>query len=136
MESACPPGTGPASAQWRNGKVMDFDAQAVLKQERSTNMKQTIDSKGLNSTIFSNEEHINGEGSLLEPRCVPTRAEVALLSEHYRTHVTEYESDRGRYPEDGISSRDWNRYVYAGRRLPRLETLLQTTPTYDGMEAE
>jgi hypothetical protein len=50
-----------------------------LSRRGPLNMKQTIASKGLNPTIFSNEEHINGEGSLLEPRYVPTRAELALF---------------------------------------------------------
>lgn len=97
-------------------------------------MKQSIDSKGLNSTPFSHEDHINGNDSLMEPRYVPTRAELALLAQHYYSQVADYEADRERYPEDGISSRDWNRYVYAGRRLQRIEALLAEGPTHEGME--
>ena len=97
-------------------------------------MKQSIDSKGLLSTPFSDEEHINGDGSLLEPRYAPTRAELALLAQHYGSQVTDYEADCERYPEDGISSRDWNRYVYAQRRLQRIRALLAEAPVYERME--
>jgi len=97
-------------------------------------MKQSIDSKGLFSSPFSDEEHINGDGSLLEPRYAPTRAELALLAQHYGSQVADYEGDRECYPEDGISSRDWNRYVYAQRRLQRVQALLAEAPLYEGME--
>lgn len=97
-------------------------------------MKQSIDSKGLFSTPFSHEDHINGNDSLLEPRFVPTRAELVLLAQHYGSQVADYEADRERYPEHGISSRDWNRYVYAGRRLQRIQALLAEEPLYEGME--
>jgi len=97
-------------------------------------MKQSIDSKGLYSTPFSHEDHINGDGSLLEPRYVPTRAELAVLARHYSKQVAEYKTDRERFPDDGISSRDFNLAVYAGRRLERIETLLAETPAYEGME--
>jgi hypothetical protein len=53
---------------------------------------------------------------------------------HYDGQLADYEADRERYPEDGISSRDWNRYVYARRRLQRIEALLAEAPVYEGME--
>jgi hypothetical protein len=97
-------------------------------------MKQCIDSKGLFSAPFSHEDHINGDGSLLEPRYTPTRAELIQLAQHYSSEVADYRDDRERFPEDGISSREYNRYVYALRRLGRIETLLAEAPVYEGME--
>jgi hypothetical protein len=97
-------------------------------------MKQSIDSKGLLSTPFSHEEHINGDGSLLEPRYMPTRAELMLLAQHYSSEVAEYRNDRERFPEDSISSREYNRYAYALRRLGRIQTLLAAAAVYEGME--
>ena len=70
----------------------------------------------------------------MEPRYAPTRAELALLAQHYGSQVADYEGDRECYPEDGISSRDWNRYVYAQRRLQRVQALLAEAPLYEGME--
>jgi hypothetical protein len=95
--------------------------------------KQTIDSKGLHSTPFSHEDHINGDGSLLTAMAV-TRDELAILAAHYQTQIDDYETDRERYPEDGISSREWNRYVYAQRRLERIKAALAEAPVHEGME--
>ncbi len=44
--------------------------------------RQTIDSKGLHSTPFSDEDHINGGGSLLTAMAV-TRDELAILAARY-----------------------------------------------------
>ena len=63
-----------------------------------------------------------------------TRDELAILAAHYQTQVDDYETDRERYPEDGISSREWNRYVYAQRRLERIKATLAAAPVYEGME--
>ena len=97
--------------------------------------KQSIDSKGLAANVFSYEEHINGNDSLLTTMAV-TRAELAILGAHYKAQVDAYKADRERYPEDGISSRDWNRCVYAARRLERIKDALAEEPAYEGMEAE
>jgi hypothetical protein len=102
-------------------------------QQAAVMSKQTIDSKGLGSTPFSHEDHINGDGSLLTAIAV-TRDELAILAAHYRMQIDDYETDRERYPEDGISSREWNRYVYAQRRLERIKVVLADAPVYEGME--
>ena len=97
-------------------------------------MKQSIDSKGRFSTLFSHEEHFHGDGSLLEPRYTPTRAEFMLLAQHYSSAVAEDRNDRERSPEDGISSGEYNRYAYALRRLRRIPMLLAEAPLYEGLE--
>jgi|SRR5271170_7799126 len=85
--------------------------------------KQSIDSKGLAANVFSYEDHINGTDSLLTGMAV-TRAELAVVAAHYQAQMDDYERDRERFPEDGISSREWNRYVYAQRRLERIKAEL------------
>ncbi|MGA2859036.1 MAG: hypothetical protein ABSE40_19375 [Candidatus Sulfotelmatobacter sp.] len=69
-----------------------------------------------------------------KPSRIVTRAELIQLAQHYSSEVAEYRNDRERFPEDGISSREYNRYVYALRRLGRIETLLAEAPVYEGME--
>jgi hypothetical protein len=102
-------------------------------QQAAVMSKQTIASKGLHSTPFSHEDHINGDGSLLTAMAV-TRDELAILAAHYQMQVDDYETDRERCPEDGISSREWNRYVYAQRRLERVQAVLAEAAVYEGME--
>jgi hypothetical protein len=96
-------------------------------------MKQSIDSKGLPANVFAYEEHINGNCSLLTEMAV-TRAELAVLVAHYRAQVDGYKLDRERFPEDGISSREWACAVYAARRLKRIEEELAKESTYEGLE--
>ena len=134
---------------WFHGRCLRhdytiFSAPAKVGPKRSNTMsdnnqqeavmsKQTIDSKGLHSTPFSHEDHINGDGSLLTAMAV-TRDELAILAANYQTQVDDYETDRERYPEDGISSREWNRYVYAQRRLERIKAVFAEAAIYEGME--
>jgi hypothetical protein len=97
-------------------------------------MKQSIDSKGLPANVFAYEEHINGNGSLLTEMAV-TRAELGVLAAHYQGQVDDYKRDGERFPEDGISSREWARAAYAARRLKRIEEELAKEPIYEGLEA-
>ena len=114
-----------AASEWRH--------HAKCPACGGTMSKQTIDSKGLNSTPFSHEDHINGDGSLLTAMAV-TRDELAILAAHYQAQIDDYETDRERYPEDGISSREWNRYVFASRRLDRIKAALAGEAVYEGMD--
>jgi len=102
-------------------------------QQAAVMSKQTIDSKGLHLTPFSHEDHINGNGSLLTEMAV-TRAELGVLAANYQGQVDDYKRDGERFPEDGISSREWARAAYAARRLKGIDEELAKEPIYEGLE--
>jgi hypothetical protein len=92
-------------------------------------MKQSNDSKGLGFldagkfTIGWTGE-VNGEGSLVTEGCSPTRHELVELAKYWHLVRLDLAYERFCYPDDGIGTGDHNRYVFAARRLNRLEAVL------------